>query len=214
MQPEFEALEQCGFLVRDKLLPQLVFERHKQAVLQSWNSGNGWATRIKAGPEAKIFSRQDQSALEQIEPLVRAHAKNGEFQYLYHSMHEGRDEVGVIHSIFADVRAAWSDVIDLVAPDATKTNLSLTSFTPGCFLDAHNDHGDGSSKYRVTLLLYFGSESAEAGGLVFNYRGKKDVIAPLQNRSVLFVPTSETEHWIERVPNDSAPRLALSGWLL
>lgn len=214
MQTAIEALEQYGFLMRDELLATDVFERHKEAALRSWESGSGWATRIKAGSEAMVLARQDQSALEQIEPLIRAHSEDGEFQYLYHSMHEDQDDAGIIPPILADVRAAWSDVISLVAPDAVDTNLSLTSFTPGCFLDAHNDLGDGSNKYLATLLLYFGSGNAEAGGLVFDFRGSRDLIVPVQNRSVLFVPTSDTEHWIERIPGGAKPRLALSGWLL
>ena len=116
----------------------------------------------------------------------------------------------IIRNILADVRKAWLDIIETIAPNALETNFPLTSFTPHCFLDPHNDLGNGSNAYCVTLLLYLGSEFADTGGLVFNYNGQKKTIKPYQNRSILFVLMPETEHWIERVPEDVSPRLALS----
>lgn len=217
MNSMLDQLERDGFLVRDNLLHDNVIQHHKSTVQYSWDVGDGWMTRVKAGDTAKVFARQDQKKLTQIKKLVRNGTSYQGFQYLYHSLHQKSDTTGFIAPILHDVKTAWGDIIAAVAPDTQSTNFSLTAFTPGCFLDAHNDYRDGSNAYRVTLLLYFGGQtdtSQSGGGLVFDYRGKQQTIEPRYNRSILFVPTPETNHWIAALPERSSPRLALSGWLL
>lgn len=213
MTDALRILKEKGVLVRDDLLPSETFDIHRSAVQNSWSSGTGWNTRIKAGSEAKTFPRQSQDAVDKLRELVRGH-EDKTFQYLYHSMHEENDTRSAIKPILHDVRRAWADVIDQIAPKTRATNFSLSSFTPGCFLDEHTDHTDNENPYLVTILLYFGGAAEGQGGLIFDFDGHRQTISPNANRSILFVPTPETAHWIETVPNGAAPRLALSGWLL
>ena len=90
MNDEIRRLRTKGFLLRDNLFPDSVFRRHKLRIQKSWKNGDGWATGVKAGNEAGIFARQSQKSLEQIDKLVRSQAEG--FQYIYHSLHESRDE--------------------------------------------------------------------------------------------------------------------------
>ena len=210
-----ETLERDGVLVRENLLPPALFEMHRARVRSSWHSGADWETRIKVGADNRILPRQPDNAMEGIAEQVRQRRSDGGFQYLYHSMHQSKDSQGIVLPIVEDVRQAWRAELAQVAPTAEMTSFALTSFTPGCFQDAHNAHSESDTPFAVTLLLYFGAQDVEdSGGLVFNYRGTKRVIQALANVGVLFVPSPETEHWVDPMPSGADARLALSGWLL
>lgn len=210
-----ETLERDGVLIRENLLPQALFEMHRARVVESWRNGGDWETRIKVGDDNRILPRQPDGAMPGIAEQVRQRRSDGGFQYLYHSMHQSKDSQGVVLPIVEDVRQAWRAELARIAPAAEMTSFALTSFNPGCFLDAHNDHSESDKPFAVTLLLYFGSQDVEdSGGLVFNYRGTKQVIQARANVGVLFVPSPETEHWLDPIPTGAGARLALSGWLL
>lgn len=210
-----ETLARDGVLVRENLLPDALFNTHRARVVESWRNGTAWETRIKIDDENRILPRQPNSAMPGIAEQIRQRRSDSTFQYLYHSMHESKDTDGIVMPIVEDVRRAWRMELAQIAPAAETTSFALTSFNPGCFLDPHNDHSDSEKPFAVTLLLYFGSQDMEdSGGLVFNYRGKKRVIQARANVGVLFVPSPETEHWVEPIPMQAGARLALSGWLL
>ncbi|MEL6242985.1 MAG: 2OG-Fe(II) oxygenase [Pseudomonadota bacterium] len=210
-----ETLARDGVIVRENLLPDTWFDMHRARVIESWHNGTAWETRIKVGDDNRILPRQPESAMPGIAEQVRQSKSDNAFQYLYHSMHESKDTHGIVLPIVEDVRQAWRTELARIAPSANMTSFSLTSFNTGCFLDPHNDHSGNEKPFAVTLLLYFGSQDVEdSGGLVFNYRGRKRVIPAKANVGVLFVPSPETEHWVEPIPMQAGARLALSGWLL
>jgi hypothetical protein len=210
-----ETLERDGVLVRENLLPDALFHMHRARVVESWRNGTDWETRIKVGNDNRILPRQPDSAMPGIAEQVRKRRSDSTFQYLYHSKHQSKDSEGVVLPIVRDVRQSWRAELARIAPAAEMNSFALTSFNPGCFLDPHNDHSDSDNPFAVTLLLYFGSQDVEdSGGLVFNYRGTKRLIQANANVGVLFVPSPETEHWVDPIPMHASARLALSGWLL
>lgn len=210
-----ETLERDGVLIKENLLPKASFNQYRKLVNQSWREGTNWSTKIKIDNQNGILPRQPDSKISFITENVRQRKSDDEFQYLYHAMHQSKDSNNLVLTIVQEVRDAWHTELSHIAPSATKTSFSLTCFTPGCFLDPHNDHSQGENPFAVTLLLYFGSDDqGEGGGLVFNYRGTKRVIEARSNVGVLFVPSPETEHWVDLMPENAHPRLALSGWLL
>lgn len=107
-----------------------------------------------------------------------------------------------------DVLQAWGAELTRIALAA-----EATSFNTGCFLDLRNDHSDRGTRFVVKLLLYSCSQDVEdTSGLISNYRGTKRMIQAKANVKVLFVPSPETEYWVESIPMHA--HLAPSGWLL
>ncbi|RCW23341.1 hypothetical protein DFR48_107213 [Ciceribacter lividus] len=215
------SLDTSGFVSRDDFLPDDTFRALNELVLQSWNGGNGWRTRVKGPGGARVLPLQPPSRIAKIRSLLDEHANSAssEFSYLYHSLHEENDESGLIGKITAAVIEGWNPLINDLIGEWSHTNFSLTAYTPSCFLDSHTDHDPGVSRYQITLLLYFGDAGKETqqAGLVFDYLGKRSIIPASPNRAVMFVPSPETNHGIPRadetVASDYA-RLAFSGWLI
>lgn len=213
-----ETLRRDGLLVRDKLLPQAVFDGYARRVRSSWKSREGWVTRVKGPGEAKALPIQPSDKVREIGVLLDAYSSSNpeSFSYLYHSLHESNDNACLIKDIAQDTIAAWQDFITHLIVFPYQTNFSLTAYTPHCRLTSHTDYSTDTDPYRLTLLLYFGGEGDDIVPLYFNFAGHQHRVTPQRNRSVLFVPTPETEHWIEPVPHSSTQsvRLAFSGWLI
>lgn len=211
------ALKRDGFAVADDLLPRPIFEDLDARVLASWRGGIGWNTRVKGPGTPRNLPLAVGEHLHQIAELVdRVDEGNGDvFTYLYHQLHADCDETGLIRSIEEVALAAWREAIEQLVGPFDRTNFSLTAFTPGCRLARHTDHG-GQSAYRLTILLYFTGEGSSEGPLMFGGGEAPARIAPRPNRSVIFVPSKTTTHWIDPVPfkRDESARIAFSGWLI
>ena len=213
-----EHIAKDGYLLREGLLDSQLFSELNHRVLCSWRDSNDWITRVKHGQETKIMRHQNEKATMRIRGLFNDHKidSNANFQYLNHSLHQDRDQTGLINQICEAVRDAWAPELELLVGPTKKTNFSLTSFTTGCFLNEHNDFGGGGLGYKVTLLLYFGEMGGRVGdcNLFFDYQGKKTEIEAIPNRGILFIPTTETAHWVPESTQRSVLRLAFSGWLM
>ncbi|WP_268874929.1 2OG-Fe(II) oxygenase [Cereibacter johrii] len=211
------ALKRDGFALADDLLPRPIFEDLDARVLASWRGGIGWNTRVKGPGTSRNLSLATGDRLHQIAALVdRVDEGSGDvFTYLYHQLHADRDESGLVRSIEEVALAAWREAIKHLIGPFERTNFSLTAFTPGCRLARHTAHG-GESAYRLTILLYFTGEGSSEGSLMFGGSEAPACIAPRPNRSVIFVPSATTTHWINRVPFGKAKsaRIAFSGWLI
>ncbi|MEG1312704.1 MAG: 2OG-Fe(II) oxygenase [Bacilli bacterium] len=209
-----------GFLVKDATIPQSLFADFDRQVNNSWQSGKNWITRIKGIGEAKSFPLQSGDKVKQIGALLDDYSKYDPkgFYYLFHSLQEEDDSSFLIKKIKAEMLAAWEDYILRLVSTPYTTHFSLTSYTSFCRLSPHTDYSTKNNPYRLALLLYFGNsqEDISTAPLYFSFREKKHCIEPQKNRSVLFIPTPETLHWIEQVPNDGtlSARLAFSGWLI
>ncbi|OXS99075.1 hypothetical protein B7H23_12780 [Notoacmeibacter marinus] len=215
------ALETNGFISRDDFLPDDTFRALNDRVLQSWEGGNGWRTRVKGPAEAKVLPLQPPSKTLKIRSLLdeQANGANSGFSYLYHSLHQENDDAGLIARISTAVIEEWNPVIKELIGKWDRTNFSLTAYTPPSFLDSHTDHDPSGPRYQITLLLYFGDagKQTKQAGLVFDYLGRKSIIPATPNRAVLFVPSPETNHGIPRANVNGTPaytRLAFSGWLI
>lgn len=206
-------------LVRDNLLPMPLFAEFDGQVRRSWQTQQGWMTRLKGLGKARALPVQSLDQTKEIATLLDIYSgyATSEFSYLYHSMHEMHDESGLIQAIGREVIAAWEDRIPRLLARPYETNFSLTAYTPYCRLTPHTDYTAEARPYRLTLLLYFGGDGDnEQAPLHFNYGGRHRIIEARRNRSVLFVPSATTEHWINPIAQrDPEPlRLAFSGWLL
>ncbi|MDC9597093.1 2OG-Fe(II) oxygenase [Xenorhabdus anantnagensis] len=216
-----DTLENAGFIYRDNFLPNDVFQNLNQEVIKSWHKGTGWRTRVKGTTEAKVLPLQSLANVQKIRSLLnkQMESRYSGFSYLYHSLHQDNDEVGLVSQIRTEVIKGWSAEIRALIGHWDQTNFSLTAYTPFCFLDMHTDYVPDAARYKLTLLLYFGGEGMfpEQADLVFDYRGQKTAIPAIPNRSVLFVPSPETNHGIPSGSVDPSIhfcRLAFSGWLL
>lgn len=211
------ALERDGFAVVDDLLPRAVFDNLDARVRASWRCGSGWKTRVKGPGTSRSLPLTSGDSLRQIAELVdRADDSSGDvFTYLYHQLHADRDESGLVRSIEEFALAAWRDVIENLVGHFDKTNFSLTAFNEGCRLARHTDHG-GEIAYRLTMLLYFTSEGSSEVPLMFCGKTAPARIIPRPNRSVIFVPSVDTTHWIDPVSceDECGARIAFSGWLI
>lgn len=210
-----------GFICRDNFLPNDLFRQLNNEVIQSWNEGTGWRTRIKGSTEAKVLLLQPSSNVKKLRSLfnVKNKFRSSDFSYLYHSLHQDNDETGLVSKIRDVVIKGWMTEITELIENWGQTNFSLTAYTQFCFLDMHTDYVPSPPRYKLTLLLYFGNKgmASEQADLVFDYRGQKTKISAIPNRSVLFIPSPDTNHGIPRgtvVDTVQFCRLALSGWLL
>lgn len=210
-------LERDGFAVADDLLPGPVFDDLDARVLASWRTGVNWNTRVKGPGRPRILPLATGTCLSQITELIdRVDDGGGDvFTYLYHQFHEGCDQRGLVRSIEEVVVTAWRETIEHLVGPFERTNFSLTAFSPGCRLARHTDHG-GEGAYRLTMLLYFSGEGSCEIPLMFGNGVPPARIYPRPNRSVIFVPSAETTHWIDPVPfqEERTVRLAFSGWLI
>jgi hypothetical protein len=211
------ALERDGFAVADDLLPRPVFEDLDARVLASWRGGSGWNTRVKGPGPSRNLSLETGDRLRQIATLIdRLDDGSGDvFTYLYHQLHADRDESGLVRSIEEVALAAWREAIDHLVRSFERTNFSLTAFSPGCRLARHTDYS-GEGAYRLTILLYFTGEGSNDVPLMFGGSEAPARIVPRPNRSVIFVPSAATTHWIDPVSfeDEGTARLAFSGWLI
>ncbi len=211
------ALERDGFAVADDLLPRPVFEDLDARVLASWRGGIGWNTRVKGPGASRNLPLSAGDRLRQIAELVDGvdEGSGDVFTYLYHQLHADRDESGLVRGIEDVALAAWCEAIDRLVGPFDRTNFSLTAFTPGCRLARHTDHG-GERAYRLTILLYFTGEGSSEVPLMFGGSEAPARIVPQPNRSVIFVPSAVTTHWVDPVPfeDQGTARLAFSGWLI
>lgn len=212
-----EALQRDGFAVQDALLPKSVFDELDRRVAESWRSGIGWSTRVKGAGPSHLLPLQSGTRLRKVAALIDCVMAGSadSFTYLYHQLHNERDESGLLDRIEEVTCSAWRDVIGHLVGPFDRTNFSLTAFTPGCRLERHTDYG-GKHAYRLTILLYFSSKGESEVPLMFGDSKTPISIQPVPNRSVIFVPSTATTHWIEPVPfEENYPvRLAFSGWLL
>ncbi|MET3234181.1 UNVERIFIED_ORG: hypothetical protein ABIC54_006397 [Burkholderia sp. 1263] len=214
----FAKLARDGVLIQDEILARPDFEEFDRAARCCWQQMTGWRTRVKGPGAARDIELQDPTAMGRIGALLDAHetANPGEFTYLYSSLHQSRDQSGTVRKIGHALIGAWhGSVGELLAPPFD-TNFSLTAYTPHCRLAQHTDFSLGTSPYRLTLLLFFCNTDAGLAPLHFEFKGKRQVIRAVPNRSVLFVPSPATNHWIEPVvsTDPGVLRLAFSGWLL
>lgn len=211
-------VERDGLFIRDEIFTPPVFEEFDRAVRCSWEQSTGWHTRIKGPGAARAIPLQGTAQTAQIGALLKAHeaAHPAEFTYLYHSLHESRDQSGIIRTIGDALITEWRECIEDLVDPPFRTNFSLTAYTPHCQLTSHTDHAVGHEPYRLTLLFYLSGSGAGLAPLHFEFNGKRKVIQALPNRSVMFVPSTATNHWIEPVVSTDprALRLAFSGWLI
>lgn len=212
-----DAMQRDGYMVQDELLPRSVYNELDRLVLESWRCGIGWNTRVKGPSASRLLPLQTGARLQQVAHLIdRVMDEDCDsFTYLYHQLHNDRDEDGLVRRIEEATCAAWHKAILHLIGHFDRTNFSLTAFTPGCRLERHTDYG-GNDAYRMTMLLYFTGEGTSEVPLMFGDGNAPTCIRPLPNRSVIFIPSASTSHWISPVPfeDDHTVRLAFSGWLL
>lgn len=210
-----------GFVVRDNFLPEDVFNELALRAQSSWKSRQGWRLRLKGAAKPISLPLQEAAALEDIRNLIdkKKAADPTCFTYMFHSLQEVDDDHGLVAAMSIGVIQGWEDLISEIGLSWSETNFSITAFSKLCFLDSHTDHQDINNPYQLTLLLYLSSEvESRDKALCFDFNGIVSTIEARPNRSVAFVPSSSSNHWIERsLSRDSslfAPRLALSGWLI
>ncbi len=212
-----DALRRDGYAVQDALLPWAVFDDLDGRVLESWRNRIGWNTSVKGPGPCRHLPLQLGDSARPIADLVDRVTDGGgdSFTYLYHQLRKDQDESGLVRRIEEVTCDAWREAISHLVGPFERTSFSLTAFTPGCRLEPHTDHG-GKDVYRLTILLYFTGTGTGTVPLMFGDSKVPAIIKPTPNRSVIFVPSTASTHWIDRVPfnGDHTVRLAFSGWLL
>jgi hypothetical protein len=206
-----------GFALKDDFLPGALFAELDALVLAAWRDGTGWRTRVKGPGRSSKVPLQSGANVRRIGQLLDqvGGVEGNHFSYLYHQLHVDDDVNNLVRRIEQASLEAWGEATERLIGRYDRTNFSLTAFTAGCRLSPHTDHG-GKDAYRLTMLLYFTGEGGSEVPLMFGDETTPVCIAPRPNRSVIFLPSPATTHWIAPVPIEDhhTARLAFSGWLL
>jgi Rps23 Pro-64 3,4-dihydroxylase Tpa1-like proline 4-hydroxylase len=220
--PMIKELKENGFLLRDNFLPRPLFKRLQEQVLDAWNCKKQWNTKVKGAGAPVTLPYQDQAKLKLIRDLLdnEKQTRSNDFTYLYHTMNDSQCEGNLVAEIYPHIISGWCDELRMLAVGYKTAEFSLTAFGPYCYLDSHTDFStNDAAPYQIALILYLQSAALnEDGCLQFDYMGKSVRIAATANRSVLFVPTHQTNHSVSPLTAASEmfdhPRLAVSGWLI
>lgn len=169
-----------------------------------------------------VFEGQPEDEQARLTAMVHEGARDG-FQYLYDRLRIGHgvatgeampEALAELHALFNS--APWLDFARRLTGDERINHVDAmaTRFSPGHFLNGHNDRHDAAGRLYAYVLNLCPRWRAEWGGmLLFKDEDGQvtDVFTPGFN--VLNVFTVPQAHAVSMVtPFAGAPRLSITGW--
>ncbi len=220
-QDIFTQLDEQGFVVIDNFLKQEEFSEMQNLALESWETKKDWVTSLNIGKKRQdlpfhYLTHNSQS----VNSIKVAKAKDDSiFTYLYHTLNQINDTGEVVKRMF-EILVKDSLPLLLELPDVliSRRYFFISCYTKRCNLDWHTDAPVKTNPYRLAINFYLYSNCVQSEfNLHFDYKGKKSMIEPQENRCVIFKPCLETNHGVFATENkvkDGQFRLALTGFLL
>jgi Rps23 Pro-64 3,4-dihydroxylase Tpa1-like proline 4-hydroxylase len=213
----------CG---RVQLSPFLA-EADAKLLLDHLRSRTDWRLVLNAGDRVFEIDRPGQAALNQeqrqaMEALVNAEARDG-FQYRFESVRVPDDErqraaSATLLDAFATFMSS-EEVLRLLRLVTGKPAISFadaqgTCYSPGHFLNRHDDDVEGKQRQAAYVLGLTESWNADWGGLLLFHDWKNSGVALMPEFNVLNIFAVPQPHSVTFVaPFAAHARYSITGWL-